>query len=159
YGTTYRLLYLIAGMQVAVILFSGGDIIVLGEAYAFGVVWSFVFKALAMVVLRFKDRSPREYKVPFNLKGGAVEIPFGLLFIFFTLLGAAVLNFFTKEVATVAGLSFTAIFLTTFMISEHYHEKRRAQKGGPHAHMEQFNREVRPDVSLAGLGLTRPYRK
>ena len=30
---------------------------VLGEAYAFGVVWSFVFKALAMVVLRFKDRS------------------------------------------------------------------------------------------------------
>ena len=32
--------------------------IVLGEAYAFGVVWSFVFKALAMVVLRFKDRTP-----------------------------------------------------------------------------------------------------
>ena len=44
--------------------------IVLGEAYAFGVVWSFVFKALAMVVLRFKDPRPREYQVPFNIKIG-----------------------------------------------------------------------------------------
>ena len=42
--------------------------ILLGEAYAFGVVWSFVFKALAMVVLRFKDRTPREFKVPFNIR-------------------------------------------------------------------------------------------
>ena len=56
YGTTYRLLILIAGLQIGVILVSMGHIIVLGEAYAFGVVWSFVFKALSMVVLRFKDR-------------------------------------------------------------------------------------------------------
>ena len=56
YGTTYRLLYLILIMQL-VIIFSGGDMILLGEAYAFGVVWSFTFKALAMVVLRFRDRS------------------------------------------------------------------------------------------------------
>ena len=41
---------------------------VLGEAYAFGVVWSFVFKALAMMVLRFKDRSPRRVQ-------GAAEHP------------------------------------------------------------------------------------
>ena len=59
FGTTYRLLYLIVGLQLAVILFSKGNMYTLGEAYAFGVVWSFVFKALAMVVLRFKDRSPR----------------------------------------------------------------------------------------------------
>src|SRR5262249_39088971 len=55
YGTTYRLLYLITGLQLATILISRGDVLALGEAYAFGVVWSFVFKALAMVVLRFKD--------------------------------------------------------------------------------------------------------
>ena len=36
---------------------AGATCILLGEAYAFGVVWSFVFKALAMVVLRFKDRT------------------------------------------------------------------------------------------------------
>ena len=50
----------------------------LGEAYAFGVVWSFVFKALAMVVLRFRDRRPREFKVPFNVHVGKVEVPIGL---------------------------------------------------------------------------------
>ncbi len=107
YGTTYRLLCLIIGLQIGDHLFSGGDMIVLGEAYAFGVVWSFVFKALAMVVLRFKDRTPREYKVPFNIRVGGVEVPFGLLLIFLILLFAAVLNFFTKEVATVGGIAFT----------------------------------------------------
>ena len=59
YGTTYRLLYLIVGLQLLTILVSRGDMHLLGEAYAFGVVWSFVFKALAMVVLRFKDRKRR----------------------------------------------------------------------------------------------------
>jgi amino acid transporter len=78
YGTTYRLLLLIVGLQLFTILISRGDMYVLGEAYAFGVVWSFVFKSLSMVVLRFKDRTPREYKVPFNIRIGSVEFPIGL---------------------------------------------------------------------------------
>src|ERR1700745_2534240 len=93
---------------------------VLGEAYSFGVVWSFVFKALSMVVLRFKDRTPREYKVPLNVRIRGVEIPIGLILIFLVLLAAAVLNFFTKEVATISGLIFTAGFLTVFVLSERY---------------------------------------
>jgi len=157
YGTTYRVLYLILGMQVAVILISGGDMLLLGEAYAFGVVWSFVFKALAMVVLRFKDRSPREYKVPFNVRIGDVEVPIGLGLIFLTLLAAALVNFFTKQVATVGGLAFTGIFLTVFMLSEHFHEKRR--KGAAHHHLEQFNQERAQVVTIDSLGLTRKYRK
>ena len=79
----------------------------LGEAYAFGVVWSFVFKALAMVVLRFKDRTPREFKVPLNLHVGGVEIPFGLIMLFLVLLFTALLNLLTKEVATIGGSAFT----------------------------------------------------
>src|SRR5262249_6840939 len=75
YGTTYRLLVLITVLQVGTILLSMGHMNILGEAYAFGVVWSFVFKALSMVVLRFKDRTPREYKVPFNVRVGGVEVP------------------------------------------------------------------------------------
>ena len=55
YGTTYRILYLIVGLQLFTIVVSRGDVLLLGEAYAFGVVWSFVFQALSMVVLRFKD--------------------------------------------------------------------------------------------------------
>jgi amino acid transporter len=55
-GTNYRLLYLITGLQIFTIVASRGDVIVLGEAYAFGVVWSFVFNTMSMVVLRFKKR-------------------------------------------------------------------------------------------------------
>jgi amino acid transporter/nucleotide-binding universal stress UspA family protein len=157
YGTTYRLLLLIVGLQLFTILFSRGNMIILGEAYAFGVVWSFVFKALAMVVLRFRDRSPRQYKVPFNIKIGSVEFPIGLSVIFLILLFTALLNFFTKEVATIGGLAFTAVFLTTFMVSEHYHEKRR--KGKHHHHLEQFNRQTAGEVTAQSLGLTKSYRK
>jgi amino acid transporter len=157
YGTTYRVLYLIVGLQLFTILASRGNMIILGEAYAFGVVWSFVFKALAMVVLRFKDRSPREFKVPFNIRIGNVEIPLGLSAIFLILLLTALLNFFTKEVATIGGLAFTVVFLTTFMISEHYHEKKR--QGAHHAHIEQFNRAITGEVTAASLGMTKSYRK
>jgi amino acid transporter len=157
YGTTYRLLYLITGMQLGVILLSMGHMIVLGEAYAFGVVWSFVFKALSMVVLRFKDRTPREYKVPFNVRIGNVEVPIGLSLIFLVLLVTAVLNFFTKQVATIGGLAFTAAFLTVFVTSESYHERRR--RGVQHKHLEQFNEQTADVVTPATLGLTRPFRK
>ena len=92
YGTTYRMLYLIIGLQLIMIVASRGDMYVLGEAYAFGVVWSFVFKALAMVVLRFKDRSPREFKVPLNIRIRGVEMPIGLCLVFLVLLATAVLE-------------------------------------------------------------------
>jgi hypothetical protein len=157
YGTTYRLLYLIAGLQLAVIFLSMGHIIVLGEAYAFGVVWSFVFKAFAMVVLRFTNKTPREYKVPFNLRVGRHEIPLGLIAIFLVLLMAAILNFFTKEVATIGGLIFTLSFMALFVISERAHERRRGHAA--HEHLDQFNRDLVSDVSADKLGITRPYRK
>jgi amino acid transporter/nucleotide-binding universal stress UspA family protein len=157
YGTTYRLLVLITALQLGVILISQGHMVVLGEAYAFGVVWSFVFKALSMVVLRFKDRTPREYKVPFNIRIRGVEVPIGLSLIFLVLLTTAILNFFTKEVATVSGLVFTAGFLTVFVLSERFHEKRRGPAA--HRHIEQFNRQQTPDISAEALGITKPYRK
>ncbi len=157
YGTTYRVLYLIVGLQLFTILASGGDMVILGEAYAFGVVWSFVFKALAMVVLRYTDRTPREFKVPLNVRMGRVELPIGLGLIFLVLLITAIMNFFTKEVATVSGLVFTVVFLSIFMASEHYREKRR--RGAHHEHLEQFNQQTEETVTPASLQLHRPYRK
>jgi amino acid transporter/nucleotide-binding universal stress UspA family protein len=157
YGTTSRLLCLIVGMQLFTILVSKGDVIVLSEAYAFGVVWSFVFKALAMVVLRFTDKNPREFKVPLNIKIGKIEIPVGLSVIFLILFTSAVLNLLTKEVATKWGLGFTAAFLTVFMISEHVHERRR--RGTKHEHLEKFNQATAPEVSARALSLTKTYRK
>jgi amino acid transporter/nucleotide-binding universal stress UspA family protein len=157
YGTTYRLLYLIVGLQLLTTIASRGYMYILGEAYAFGVVWSFVFKALAMIVLRFRDRSPREFLVPLNVRVRGIEVPIGLSLIFLVLLVTAVLNFLTKEVATYGGVSFTVVFLTTFVISEHYHEKRR--RGARHEHLEQFNQAAAEQITSSGLGLRKPYRK
>ncbi len=126
---------------------------VLGEAYAFGVVWSFVFKALAMVVLRFRDRNPREFKVPFNIKIGTLEFPIGLILIFLVLLTAAIANLFTKDVATDVGHRLHGRILGRVHLSPstYYHRRR---KGAKHEHHEQFNRADTTHLSPEGLGLS-----
>src|SRR5213594_1707395 len=86
YGTTHRIIDLVVGLQIFTIVASRGNVYALGEAYAFGVVWSFVFKALSMVILRFKDRRPRAWRVPLNLHVAGVELPIGLTLIFLVLL-------------------------------------------------------------------------
>src|SRR5262245_4898405 len=95
-GPTNRLLYLIVGLQLFTIIASHGDVIMLGEAYAFGVVWSFAFKTLSMVLLRFKDHTPREFMVPFNIRWGRIHVPIGLSFVFLVVLLSAVANLVTK---------------------------------------------------------------
>ena len=118
FGTTYRILYLILGLQIATIIASQGDVFLLGEAYAFGVVWSFVFKALSMVVLRFTHPLKREFEVPLNFTFKGYRIPVGLTIILLILLVSAVMNFLTKEIATIGGVLFTVGFCTLFTISE-----------------------------------------
>ena len=78
YGTSYRLINLIVILQLVTIIGSRGNVYVLGEAYAFGVIWSFATKALAVLVLRYTDKSPREWKVPLNVILENREIPIGL---------------------------------------------------------------------------------
>ena len=158
FGTTYRVLGLILLMQLFTIIASHGDVLVLGEAYAFGVVWSFVFQSMAMVVLRFRDRRPREFKVPLNITIGSVEIPIGVSLVFLVLIAAAVSNLFTKDVATKWGIGFTAGFMLVFTTSEQYYARKR--RGKKHEHREQFNRETTPKITLTGLGADKkPYRK
>ncbi|MBI4455344.1 MAG: APC family permease [Acidobacteria bacterium] len=128
YGTTYRMLNVIVGLQLVAIVASRGNTYVLGEAYAFGVIWSFVFNALATILLRFKDKSPREWKVPFNLRLRDMEIPLGLGAIALLLLSVAVVNLVTKQVATVAGVAFTLVFFCIFLVSERVNERRRARR-------------------------------
>jgi amino acid transporter len=135
YGTTYRLVNLIAIMQIVTILASRGNIFLLGEAYAFGVIWSFTFNAIASVVLRFKHPEGREWRVPGNFRIGKTEIPFGLLFIALTLLSIALINLFTKKYATYAGIGFTAIFFVIFTVSEY---KNRQKLDRTIASLDQF---------------------
>jgi nucleotide-binding universal stress UspA family protein len=150
-------LTLIFGLQVVTILVTAGNVLLLGEAYAFGVIWSFVFQALSMVMLRFQDRRPREYKVPLNIRVGDVEVPIGLSLILLVLFITAIMNLLTKEVATISGVIFTAVFFTIFLISERYYERKR--RGGRHEHLEQFNQETTNEINPRELGLEKPYRK
>jgi amino acid transporter/nucleotide-binding universal stress UspA family protein len=160
FGTTYRILFLILLLQLATIFMSRGDVIVLGEAYAFGVVWSFVFKALSMVVLRFTHPGHRDYKVPLNIPlGKGKELPLGLILIFLTLFAAAILNLLTKETATTWGLGFTAVFLSIFMISERVNLRKHPGAHGHHEHLEQFNIKTTDETTAADLGLSKPYTK
>jgi amino acid transporter len=157
YGTHYRLLYLIAGLQLFTIVASRGDVLLLGEAYAFGVVWSFVFNTVSMVVLRFRRPGPRDFVVPINIRWGNVYLPIGLGMVFLIVVSAALANFVTKPVATIGGLCFAGTFLSVFIVTEYMHRKRRG--GREHEHVEQFNRESIERVTAESLGLSRPYRK
>ncbi len=67
FGTTYRILNTMAILQILTILASRGDVFLLGEAYAFGVVWSFALKALGVLVLRYQ-RHDQEYKMGWNIQ-------------------------------------------------------------------------------------------
>src|SRR5947208_16112252 len=59
FGTSHRILNLVVALQLITIILSRGDIFVLGEAYAFGVMWSFSMKGLAVLVLRYKEPGKR----------------------------------------------------------------------------------------------------
>src|SRR5262249_45336912 len=150
YGTTHRILYLILGLQLFTIIASQGDVFILGEAYAFGVVWSFVFQALSMMVLRFKLKQPREFKVQLHFTIAGVEIPFGLGLILFILVVSAICNFLTKELATIFGTIFTASFFVLFFITERMHMQKL--KGAKHEHVEQFNQQTTEEVTAQSLG-------
>src|SRR5712671_3711173 len=78
FGTSSRIINLIVILQIVTIVLTRGDLYMLGEAYAFGVVWSFAMKALSVLVLRFEQPGAREWKVPLNFHIGQTEIPVGL---------------------------------------------------------------------------------
>ena len=141
FGTSSRLINLTAGLQILTIVLCRGNIYVLGEAYAFGVIWSFVFKSLAVLVLRYKDKTPREWKVPLNIKIKGIELPIGLGLIFIVLLGTACVNLLTKQVATIWGAVFTLVVFIIFIISERMNARKLRKQGilEHHGHVDRVN--------------------
>jgi amino acid transporter len=151
FGTSYRILNLVVGLQVVTIIASGGNVYTLGEAYAFGVIWSFTFNSLAMLVLRWKFKGQRGWKVPPNITVAGREIPLGLFSVFLVLLMTALVNLFTKSVATVAGLSFTIIFFVLFYFSERVN--RRKFSATERQMREQFQLLHRDTVDNDSVGI------
>jgi len=126
FGTSHRIVNLVFGLQMFTIIVTRGNVITLGEAYAFGVIWSFTFNSLAMLVLRWKYHGERGWKVPPNIKIGKTEVPVGLFCVFLVLLTTAITNLFTKSVATVSGIVFAAAFFIIFTISERQNLRKHA---------------------------------
>jgi hypothetical protein len=150
YGTSYRIINLIVVMQLLTIVLSLGNVYVLAALYAFGVIWSFAMKSLAVLVLRFTEPGNREWKVPGNLHIGKTEIPLGLIAISAVLLITAIVNLFTKHEATVAGLIFSAVFFTIFTLSERHVTKERH---GKPEQLDQFRVYGNQELGSGAMGV------
>ncbi len=150
YGTTYRIIALIAVLQIATVIVSRGDVTLLGEAYAFGVAWSFAMKALGVTVLRFTRPKAERWRVPGNLRFGGHELPIGLMIITALLFMLASVNLLTKPAATIGGVSFTLVFFVLLTVGE----RRNARtKGGSGAQPDRFRLKFEDHLSPEKLGV------
>ena len=150
YGTSYRIINLIVGLQLLTIILSRGNVYVLAGLYAFGVIWSFALKSLAVLVLRYTEPENRQWKVPGNFHIAGREVPLGLILISAVLLITALVNLFTKSEATVAGVTFSAVFFAIFTYSEHRVTKERH---GKPENLDQFRVYGNQELGSGALGV------
>ena len=150
YGTSFRIINLIVCMQLLTIILSRGDVYQLAALYAFGVIWSFTMKSLAVLVLRFTEPGNRAWKVPGNFHIGKTEIPFGLIVVSAVLFMTAIVNLFTKYEATIAVIVFSVVFFTIFTISEHHVAKERH---GKPEQLDQFRVYGNQELGSGAMGV------
>jgi amino acid transporter len=149
YGTTYNIINMICIMQIIVILLSRGKTYLIGEAYAFGVLWSFVLGFASIVILRFKNREQkREFMMPFNIKFDHYYIPVGGTLVTLFIIALAVINLITKKTATIAGLSFAVFIFILFHISEKLNAKK-ANDIFEEGHREKLNKTKEESLEAA----------
>jgi len=129
FGTSANIITLIVVLQIIAVILTRGNIQLLGDAYAFGIVWSFAMQGLSVLVLRYKQPEEPEWKVPGNFRIAGKEVPLGLGLITLALFALAIINLFTKEIATIWGLSFTITIFVIFSLSERYNRRRRIHSG------------------------------
>jgi len=148
FGTSHRIIHVVVGLQILTILISRGQVSFLANLYAFGVIWSFAMKGIAVLVLRYTHPGDREYRVPLNLKIGGAEIPIGLGLITLILLAIAVVNLLTKPDATMAGVTFSILLFVVFAVSEKVSQKR----GAVHVELDQFHVATQKELSPQSVG-------
>jgi amino acid transporter len=153
FGTSHRIINTIVVLQIGTILISRGDVTFLANLYAFGVIWSFALKGIAVLVLRYTHPQDRDFRVPLNFRVAGVEIPLGLGLITLTLLGIAVVNLFTKPAATVSGVVFSGVLFLAFEISEKRIQKAQRSRGQGRVELDQFNLAQDADLTLENVGV------
>ncbi len=156
YGTSFRIINLLAIIQLVMIIGSRGNVFLLGEAYAFGVVWTFIMTSFSILVLRYKDKSPREWKVPPNIVIGKFELPIGLVFVFIILFALGFSNLFTKPIATEGGVSFTIVLTLLFFFSERANKRKYEQQA---TDLEKFNVFAQDSLTAEAIGCHHQHRK
>ena len=149
FGTSYRIINIVVGLQICTILISRGDVTFLANLYAFGVIWSFTMNGLAVLVLRYTRPGQREFQVPFNFHVRGVQIPVGLGLITLTLFLIAVVNLFTKPVATMAGGTFSVLLFIVFSVSE---RRTHGTASVSSMEMDQFNLESEAELTPEAVG-------
>ena len=151
YGTSYRNINLVVGLQCSSSWPAVATSTCWAKLYAFGVIWSFVFNSLAMLVLRFKYHGERGWKVPPNLRIGtpkfrSVWLPSALV-----LASVAIVNLFTKSVATISGVIFTMVFFMVFTVAKGSTARKFA--AAAHQMREQFQLIHRDTVRQESVGV------
>jgi hypothetical protein len=89
-----------------------------------------------------------EFRVPLILKLGRLEIPVGLSPITLVLFATAIINLFTKQVATVSGVAFTVLFFGIFTASEKMGHRLRPSRPD----LGEFHLVTGEEISLRIVG-------
>ena len=133
YGTTYRLINLVAILQMSTIVASRGKVLPAGRGVRLRGGLELRLQLPLDACAALQEPEPREYEVPLNIRIGKIGFPVGILIVLTLLVATAATNLFTKEVATISGLTFTAAFWLLFAVSE-----RVAHRTSGRAGLEQF---------------------
>ena len=158
YGTTYHIINIVAFCQAVVIILSRGNVYLLGEAYAFGVIWCFVLETGSIIMLRFKRAAEkRDFMFPLNIKYENYYIPVGMTLVFLFLLAVALVNLFTKQISTISGICFTVFLFTVFKISERLNAKK-ANTMFEEGYRETMNTAAASDLQAVVQEIDKPNR-
>jgi amino acid transporter len=149
YGTPYRIINMVAVLQIAAIVMSRGDVYLLGTVYAFGVAWTFLLNTMSIYKLRRKRREHREWRVPFNIGEGRREVPLGILLVLGVLIAVALSNLLSMKAGTIGGAIFTLGMVMLFSASESRIQRRRAAAAPP----DQFNLIQQASIDLETVGV------
>ncbi len=150
FGTSYRIINLIVALQLFTIILTKGNVFTLAGLYAFGVIWSFAMMSLAVLVLRYKEPSGRQWKVPGNITIAHREIPLGVILISAVLFTTAIVNLLTKREATIGGVAFSVLFFIIFTYSERRVALEREGKPGG---LDQFRVYGNQELGSGAMGV------
>jgi amino acid transporter len=150
FGTSYRIINMIVGLQLLTIILTRGNVFTLAGLYAFGVIWSFAMMSLAVLVLRHKEPGGRVWKVPGNIHIGKREIPVGVILVSAVLFMTALVNLLTKREATIGGVAFSALFFILFTYSERHVTRERQ---GRQENVDQFRVYGNQELGSGAMGV------